>query len=44
MVKRMSEEEIYEEAKKIEENLRKFIEQSKPTAPSLPPIPSYMYG
>jgi len=35
---------LYEEAKQIEDNLRKFLEQSKPTAPSLPPIPSHMYG
>jgi len=35
---------LYKEAKQIERNIRKFIEQSKPTAPSLPPIPSQMYG
>jgi uncharacterized protein len=35
---------LYKEAEKIEKNIRKFMEQSKPTAPSLPPIPSQMYG
>jgi len=35
---------LYKEAKQIEQNIRRFIEQSKPTAPSLPPIPSQMYG
>lgn len=35
---------LYKEAKKIEENIRKFMEQSRPTAPSLPPIPTQMYG
>lgn len=35
---------LYKEAEQIEKNIRKFLEQSKPTAPSLPPLPSQMYG
>jgi len=35
---------LYKEAETIEKNIRKFMKQSKPTAPSLPPIPSTMYG
>jgi len=35
---------LYDEAKEIEKSIRKFLEQSKPTAPSMPPIPSSMYG
>jgi len=35
---------LYEEAKEIEKNIRKFMKQSKPTAPSLPPFPKQMYG
>ena len=35
---------LYEEAEQIEQNLRKFMEQSKPTAPTAQPIPSHMYG
>jgi len=35
---------LYKEAKKIEEQIKKFMEQSKPTAPSLPPLPTQMYG
>jgi uncharacterized protein len=35
---------LYKEAKKIETQIKKFMEQSKPTAPSLPPIPTQMYG
>jgi len=35
---------LYKEADKIEKDIRKFIEQSKPTAPSIPPIPTQMYG
>ena len=35
---------LYKEADQIEKDIRKFIEQSKPTAPSIPPIPSQMYG
>ena len=35
---------LYKEAKKIEEQIKKFMEQSKPTAPSIPPIPTQMYG
>lgn len=37
-------EPLYKEAEEIEKNIRKFMEQSKPTAPSVPPIPSQMYG
>ena len=37
-------EPLYKEAEEIEKNIRKFMEQSKPTAPSLPPIPTQMYG
>jgi uncharacterized protein len=35
---------LYKEAEKIEVQIKKFMEQSKPTAPSLPPIPTQMYG
>ena len=35
---------LYREAEEIEKNIRMFMEQSKPTAPSLPPVPSHMYG
>jgi uncharacterized protein len=35
---------LYKEAEKIEEQIRKFMEQSKPTAPQLPPLPTQMYG
>lgn len=35
---------LYEEAEKIEEQIKKFMEQSRPTAPSIPPIPTQMYG
>jgi uncharacterized protein len=35
---------LYKEAEKIEEQIRKFIQQSKPTAPSLPPLSTQMYG
>ncbi len=35
---------LYKEADKIERNIRQFMKQSKPTAPSLPPIPTSMYG
>lgn len=34
---------LYEEAEEIEQKIRKFLDQSKPTAPALPPIPSNMY-
>ena len=37
-------EPLYKEAEKIEKNIRKFMEQSKPTAPSSSPAPSQMYG
>lgn len=35
---------LYEEAEEIEKNIRKLLEQSKPTAPPMPPIPYSMYG
>ena len=34
---------LYKEAEEIEKKIRAFMEQSKPTAPSLPPIPDQMY-
>ena len=37
-------EPLYKQAEKIEKDIRKFMEQSKPTAPSLLPVPSQMYG
>ena len=37
-------EPLYKEADQIEKNIRAFIEQSKPTAPPMPPIPTQMYG
>jgi uncharacterized protein len=37
-------EPLYKEAEKIEAQIRNFMEQSKPTAPQLPPIPTQMYG
>lgn len=37
-------EPLYKEAEKIEEQIKRFMQQSKPTAPSLPPIPTHMYG
>jgi len=37
-------EPLYKEAEKIESQIRKFMQQSKPTAPSLPPLPTQMYG
>ncbi len=37
-------EPLYKEAEQIEKNIRKFMQQSKPTAPSLPPLPTQMYG
>jgi uncharacterized protein len=37
-------EPLYKEAESIEKNIRKFMEQSKPTAPPLPQVPSNMYG
>jgi uncharacterized protein len=37
-------EPLYKEAEKIEKNIRKFMEQSKPTAPSSSPVPFQMYG
>jgi uncharacterized protein len=35
---------LYKEAEQIEKNIRKFMKQSKPTAPSSPPAPKQMYG
>ena len=35
---------LYKEAEKIEEQIKRFMEQSKPTAPTIPPIPTQMYG
>jgi len=35
---------LYKEAEEIEKKIRQFMEQSKPTAPSIPPIPTQMYG
>ena len=37
-------EPLYKEAEEIEKKIRQFMEQSKPTAPSLPPVPTQMYG
>jgi len=37
-------EPLYKEAEDIENNIRKFMKQSKPTAPSLQPVPTGMYG
>jgi len=35
---------LYKEAEKIERNIKKFMDQSKPTAPALQQSPSQMYG
>ena len=35
---------LYKTADKIEKDIRQFMNQSKPTAPTLPPIPTQMYG
>ena len=35
---------LYEAADGIEKDIRQFMKQSKPTAPTLPPIPFSMYG
>ncbi len=35
---------LYKSAKEIEENIRMSLEQAKPTAPSIPPLPTQMYG
>lgn len=37
-------EPLYKEAELIESNIRKFIEQAKPTAPSIQSVPYQMYG
>jgi len=34
---------LYKQAEQIEKNIRKFMEQSKPTAPSINPVPLDMY-
>ena len=34
---------LYEQAEEIEQKIRKFLDQSKPTAPAIPPIPTNMY-
>ena len=35
---------LYKEAKRIEANLKRFLKQSRPTAPALPQVPTSMYG
>jgi len=35
---------LYKEAEEIEKRIKTFMKQSKPTAPSMPPVPSHMYG
>lgn len=35
---------LYKEAKEIENKIRQFMAQSKPTAPQIPPTPTHMYG
>jgi uncharacterized protein len=35
---------LYKEAEKIEENIKRFMQQSKPTAPVLSTTPTHMYG
>jgi uncharacterized protein len=35
---------LYEQAEDIEKNIRKYMDQAKPTAPTLPPLPTTMYG
>jgi uncharacterized protein len=35
---------LYKEAEEIEKRIKSYIEQSKPTAPSMPPVPTQMYG
>ena len=37
-------EPLYKEAESIEKKIKQFMEQSKPTAPTLPPTPTTMYG
>ncbi|MEM4258582.1 MAG: PAC2 family protein [Candidatus Thermoplasmatota archaeon] len=37
-------EPLYKQADEIEKQIRAFMQQSKPTAPSVPPIPHSMYG
>ena len=35
---------LFKEADIIEKKIRAYMEQSKPTAPQLPPLPTQMYG
>jgi len=35
---------LYKEAEEIEKRIKTFMKQSKPTAPSMPPVPTHMYG
>ena len=35
---------LYKEAEEIEKRIKSYMEQSKPTAPSMPPVPTQMYG
>ena len=35
---------LLKEAEEIERRIKAFMEQSKPTAPSIPPLPQQMYG
>jgi uncharacterized protein (TIGR00161 family) len=37
-------EPLFKEAEEIEKQIKTFMKQSKPTAPSLPTIPTHMYG
>ena len=37
-------EPLYKEADEIEKRIREFLKQAKPTAPSVAPLPSTMYG
>jgi uncharacterized protein len=37
-------EPLYKEAENIETKIKHFMQQSKPTAPTLPPTPTTMYG
>jgi len=35
---------LFKEAEEIEKRIKKYLKQSKPTAPGLPPVPNQMYG
>jgi uncharacterized protein len=35
---------LYKEAEEIEKRIKTFMKQSKPTAPTMPPVPTQMYG